>query len=561
MTDTLATEIIKDWEALKGDRLSFDYHWQEVSNFVVPDRNDYIVERAAGQKRMQRVYDATPIWANQQFAAGLHSLLTSPTLPWFSLVSNDDRLNNIYRVRQWLQQATVVMYSVFNSTRNNFATMSGEAYIDVGSIGQAAMFILSGRKNKTLFSTRSMKECVLAQNDEDETDKVIRNWKWTARQALAAWGAAAGDKVGKAKDGDKFSFIHAIRPRQKRDPQRSDNKNMPWESVYVNVDEGTVISESGFRDFPCVSPGFSRLTGEPYARGPGMYALPDIKMLNELAKIVVKAAQKVIDPPLMVPDGGFLSGIKTVPGSFNFYRAGTRDKIEPIRTEGDIKIGLELLNGLREQIKRGFYVDLLRLPVDPEDPASSGKGSTATYWSLYRSKEFLALSPMLSRMQKEFAGPAIDIVFNKLWRQSQAMKFAPGSPFPMPPDELNGVPLEVEYLSPIAVAQKTSELDAVGRLMAMQEQLARINPKATPIIDDEGIMRGTADDLNAPYWVLKSPEVMAQQRQLAAQAQDTLNQNQNAANMAGAAKDGAAAVKSLSEARAAGGGQQLQEAA
>ena len=54
-----------------------------------------------------------------------------------------------------------------------------------------------------------------------------------------------------------------------------------------------------------------------------------IKMLNKMSEVTIRAAQKQVDPPLLVPDDGFMLPIRTVPGGLNFYRSGTRDRIEP----------------------------------------------------------------------------------------------------------------------------------------------------------------------------------------------------------------------------------------
>jgi len=35
--------------------------------------------------------------------------------------------------------------------------------------------------------------------------------------------------------------------------------------------------------------------------------LPDIKMLNEMNKTIIRAGQRVVDPPLMVSDDGALA--------------------------------------------------------------------------------------------------------------------------------------------------------------------------------------------------------------------------------------------------------------
>jgi hypothetical protein len=83
--DDLAKEIVGRWERLEPDRQVFKSHWQQCADYMLPERNDCVSSRTPGQRRMTKVYDATPIWANQQFAAGMHSFLTSSWRQWFSL--------------------------------------------------------------------------------------------------------------------------------------------------------------------------------------------------------------------------------------------------------------------------------------------------------------------------------------------------------------------------------------------------------------------------------------------------------------------------------------------
>src|SRR6185369_10555928 len=126
-------------------------------------------------------------------------------------------------------------------------------------------------------------------------------------------------------------------------------------------------------------------------------------------------------------------------------------------------------------IMRGFYVEWMMMPSDPTDPAAAGKGITATYVLQQRDEKMRLLSPMLARLQSEFLGPLIERTFNILWKRSLRMKFGPGSPFPPPPEVLSGQKWHVEYLSPIAVAQRSSQLDSVGRLMMTQAQLKQMD--------------------------------------------------------------------------------------
>jgi hypothetical protein len=560
MPDDKATEVIERWDYLKGSRGTWETHWQQCANYVYPERSSYVTERTPGQKLMTWVYDSTPLWALDQFANGLHGFLTSTDVRWFGLHADDDRVNADYDCRAWLDTASDVMYEVFSGTKHTFASASHELYQDLGCIGTGCMAEIEQPDGRILFSTRHMKECVIAEDDCDRVDTVVRQFEWTAKQAYQRWGSAAGEKVLKAyvdKPDTKFKFLHQAKPRRDRDPQRADAKHKAFESVYVSREDGIVISEGGFDEFPYHVPRFMKSAGEMYGRSPCMRALPDVKMLNELVKLVVKAAQKIIDPVLMLPDDGFVLPLRTTPGSKIFYRAGLRptDRIAPLETKGDIPIGREMISDLRQMIIRGFYVDWFIMPSDMTDPASDGKGVTATFTQTQRSEKMRQASPMVARMQGEFTGPLIERTFNILWRQSKAKRFGPGSPFPPPPSMLNGRPLHPEYVSPLAIAQKSSELDSVSRLVQTALGLAQVDPQAGAVIDSEAIMRRTQRDLNAPTDALRSPAAMQQLRQAAAQAQQQQQEQQAALAAAKTAKDGGGALASLAQMQAQGAAQ------
>lgn len=554
-----ANEVLKKWERGKANRGTFETHWQQCANYMQPDRADYITERAPGARRMQYIFDSTPLWCLEQYTAGMHSLLTSSTLQWFFLRCDDDRLNKDEGVRQWLDGASAAMYAIFNSPRRAFSTASQELYADEGLIGSACMAVLEGRTADILFSTRHMKECIFFENDEDRVDTVVRRWPFSASQAVKAFGENAGEKVRAAAEKDAegvFYFLHCVQPRAKRDPQRTDRKHKAFESVWIGEADKVVIDEGGYDEFPYLCPRLSKVTGEIYGRGRGMIALPDVKMLNELAKLVVKSGQKVLDPPLDVPMNGYMMPIKTTPGSLIYRRQGMRldDRIAPIETHGQVQVGDEMLNTLRNSIGRVFFVDLLRMPTDLQDPLSEGKGSTATYWLQRREKEMLALSPMLSRMQSEFSGPLIDRVFALCWRQSLRMQFGPGAYFPPPPPALSSAKLRVEYVSPIALAQKSSQLDSIDRLIARQMSLRQVDPTCELSLDCDAIMRLEAEGRNAPVPALKSREQMEQEAEARQQAQEQMANQAAVESAAGAAADGAGAISDLA-------GAQMQEAA
>ena len=117
-----------------------------------------------------------------------------------------------------------------------------------------------------------------------------------------------------------------------------------------------LLSESGFDDFPFMVPRFVKDSVSTYGRSPAMNALPDVKMLNKMSETTIRAAQKQIDPPLMVPDDGFVLPVRTTPGALNFYRSGTRDRLEPLNIGAYNPLGLNM-----EEQRRMLFAKLSTL--------------------------------------------------------------------------------------------------------------------------------------------------------------------------------------------------------
>src|SRR5579859_874973 len=109
-----AEQEITTYQKLRARRVNFDWLWQKVSDFTIPRRGDFVVTRYPGQRRDYNIYDSTAPWALDQFAAGLHSLLTSQALPWFYLRLRNQWKSKTPAVMAWLQDTESRINSVFN---------------------------------------------------------------------------------------------------------------------------------------------------------------------------------------------------------------------------------------------------------------------------------------------------------------------------------------------------------------------------------------------------------------------------------------------------------------
>ena len=464
---SLASDVIRRFDKLRSDRGVWDSHWQEIGDRVFPRRADFVTARTSGEKRNRLVFDSTAIHANELLAAGLHGMLTNPATEWFNIKTQDPAANELFEVKEWLSIVQRRMNDAFNDPAAGFSSQMHEDYLEYCAFGTSTMFVLESPSRRGVrFFARPLAESYIAENSDGRIDTHYRQFKWKVRQLVQRWGKeGVSDKVRRLYEGnnwdDDICIIHAIQPRNELERKgKFGRKAMAFAEVYVERDTEHLLEEGGYEELAFFSSRFYKGSMETYGRSPAMTALPDIKMLNEMALTTIKAAQKIVDPPLMAPDDGFLNPVRTIPGGVNYYRAGTPDRIESLQTGGNLPIGLEMMERIQMRIREVFFIDQLQLNVGPQMTATE---------VMQRTEEKLRLmGPILGRVQSEKLGPMITRVYNILDRQGA---------FPSAPEALRGRGLKIEYVSPIARAQKQLEAQGIQRTLEIMLPFAQTNPE------------------------------------------------------------------------------------
>ena len=532
--EDLVTRIITKQESLKSYRTPWENLWQDCGEYVNPNRGDFSTIRyRADTARYDKIYDTTAPLANENLASGLHGFLTSPSQRWFSLSTFDDEINEEYQVKEWLNKTTNILYDrVFNIPESNFNSQAHELYLDLGSFGTAVMMVQDNPGSGISFRTFHLADCYIQENDSGFVDTLYRRYKRTGRQLMERFGDAVPEKIIKISQKDpyrEFEVIHAVEPSETYgDPIKKPTKKA-FKSCYVLLEEKTLLEEGGFDEFPYMVPRWSKVAGEIYGRSPSMTSLPDIKMVNAMMKTIIKAAQKITDPPLLVPDDGFILPVRTVPGGLNFYRSGTQDRIEPLETKGRPDIGFDLLQNRREHIRAAFHVDWMQMPDQKGSP-----NMTATEVVARQEEKMRLMGPMIGRLQVEFLGPLIDRVFKIMMRKKQ---------IPQPPGILEGQEMKILYTSPLARAQKSGQLMTITRLFESMVPLFQAKPDLLDNMNTDETFRYFHHLLDAPAKILNPEEKVQEERQQRQEQQEQMMQAEQA-------KMESESAKNISEAQA-----------
>ncbi len=534
MADPLAPqEIIRRSDRLRGERSTTESHWQEVADYIMPSR-EFTQSSAAGSKRGTLIYHTGPVMAAEQMAGALHGMLTSPALRWFALRPDDEGMLDDQDAQVWFDAATDRMYRMFTSPMARFDLHLHENYLDQSAFGNSVLFMPDRMRSGIGFKALPLAECFMSENDDDMIDTMYRCFKMRCADIVEKWSKDVPEDMRREatdRPDDKWDCIHALMP----DPK---NKGGYVGQYVLKRNMQALGDTERYEDKPFVGARWSKRSGESMGCGPGMNALPDVKALNKLEEEHLRGVMLANAPPLAMPDDGFIQTLSQQPRALNYYRnenQGFEDRVFPILTGARPEVAMEKIANMEQRISTAFYIQWMNLPFKPN--------MTATEVIQRRDEMLRLMGPMVARLQTELLGPVIERTFGVLWRNGM---------LPPPPTSLSGVKWHVEYTSPLALAQKSSDASAALSFLEVVMNIAKGDPTALDKVDMDQFLDFLGNRMGAPAKGLRSDAAVADLRQ-ARQQREKMMQEAMAADAASKMlQQGGAGVKALAEAGAAG---------
>lgn len=512
------------FERVANLRAQFETNWQAISDHITGRRQFITEDEIPGRIRHEEIYDNTGLVAGTLLASGLHTLLTNTATTWFRMKPEQERLLDDPDVGFWFEDAERVMYSAFNRPEARFMSQMHEMYSDLVHYGTSAMWVLDKPGEGVGFAARPLNETFITQDSEGVIDTYFRKLKMTNRQAVDLLGdraVKAKEQIAKGNGEETMDYLHWIRRREDPDPSQAGSRGMPWASTYMTLSDGDILSEGGFRELPYLVARWSTDAGEVYGRGPGYQALPAQRMLNQMKRTVIEAGQLAVRPPAFVNNDGVLTQLRLSPGGVTYVGPDDGSGRPPITfmdTRSRPDIGNELIERERVAVRAAYHFELLQLLQDPR--------MTATQVIELASKMSRLLSPILGRMQSEVLEPMIERVFAILLRQG---RFLP------PPPLLAGQEIKVEYISPIARAQREGDASAIVDTFTVAANLSSVDQGVMDNLNGDAAIREIALAKGVPLSVLRSPQEITEirnERNAQIAQQEQLQQAQQAAEVA-----------------------------
>lgn len=541
-------------ESLRNYRLPWWSHWAALADLFLPRRYRYFItpnNYNRGSQINQSIVDETGVLAARTLATGLLANLTSPTKQWFRLgIAGFDHKSE-GPVQQWLAECTSRMLTVYG--QSNFYTALGTAYHDNAVFGSSALIQYEDDQNVIHFFSPCLGEFFFGLNAKLAVDSLYREYTYTVRDTVKEFGVEnvspstlAMYKSGGSSLDTEIVVCHGIEPNDVV-YQSGESKGLACPSMFTYrecyweqaspTNAGQCLRIKGYREKPFVGLRWDVTSNDAYGRSPGMDALSAVRQLQIEQRRKAEAIDKMVRPPMVASVSMRNEPASILPGSVTYTADPAASGFKPAFTV-EPRIGelMEDLKEVQQRVRDIFFNNLFTGISDLETVR------TATEIDARVQEKLVLLGPVVERTENEGLDDIISRTFAIMSRRGL---------FPPPPQEIAGAPIEIQYISILAEAQRAAATSAIERVFGFAGSLAGAIPQILDTLDADEAVEIYADLLNVPPEIIRATDAVAQIR---AQRDAQLRQQQ--ALQTGAAM--AQGAKTLSDADVGGGQNALQ---
>lgn len=135
------------------------------------------------------------------------------------------------------------------------------------------------------------------------------------------------------------------------------NQDKRWLTVWYSKEGKHLLWSQYSRTSPIIVYRARRIAGQAWGDGPGFEALPDIKVANKVVEMILRNAAYATAGVWQADDDGVLNPltIRLVPGAIIPKAQGSAG-LTPLEFPGQFDVSQIVLNDLRQNIRRAFYV-------------------------------------------------------------------------------------------------------------------------------------------------------------------------------------------------------------
>ena len=519
---------------MKAEYSSFQDHYQELSEFIEPRRGRFLSgDVNDGRKRHKNILNNHGSMALRKATAGMLAGVASPSRPWFSLTLFDKDIASNHEVRIWLDDLRKIVLAVLAAS--NFYNMAPILLKELLLFGTGCMTHVDDYEDVARFYTHTAGSYLISANERGNIDTLCRRFRMTVYQMVQRFGLdnvsrTVKDDYDKGNYGFWHTVVHLIEPNADADFERGRLSAEAWPYISLYWEDGKTASDApflkreGFRDFPAYCPRWETTNEDVYGTNcPGMISLADIKQLQAQEKELARGLAKTVNPPLQGPSSMRNKPVQNLPGSMTTTTM-TGQKIEPIyNLRLDFPGMLGSIQAVERRISTGFYVDLFMAITDMQGIQPKNEMQL----SHINQERLLQIGPVLEQIHGEWLARMVS-------RTVQQVLDA--DIMPPAPEILQGHELDIEFVSALAMAQKSIAIGAIERTAMFAGSLSQGGWDTRAVVDADFALREYGGLVGAPPAMFKSETETAEERQAEQQQAQQAAMMQQAQQMANVGK-------------------------
>lgn len=539
-------EIERKVKALENKREPYQKRWKAIRDYQLPyigQFDNLDDESNAADRKDIKIYEGCAWESNQIFASGVMSGLTPPSRKWFRLNFSDEELSDNSDLGKLLDQRIDIVNDVLE--KSNFYTAVHSCYLEL-AFGQAPLGIFPDSRYGVHFVPYTVGSYMMENGPDGNIQTFARRYRMSARQLVDKFGEqnVPFNIRQELENGPGIKQDHKViwyvEPNRYGIPGQLGSYNLPYLSVYYveGSDKEEFLYVGGFYEWPVPVARYLVCGSDSYGKGPGWFAEGDSKSLQLMQKDLLTMVELSVKPPMGAAADQGVKGINLVPGGKTFMQSP--DSVKPLfQVGGNLQHLQEAIVNIQARIKRSYSADLFMMLDQMED-----KTMTAREVLERNQEKMTQLGPVVQRMQFEFLGRIIERVYNILDRSRV---------FPEPDDPelmetLANQEIKIEYISPLAQAQKMSGLVNIEQAIGFIAQSAQFNPGILDKVNWNEAVNRYFELVGAPAAIKLSDdefnEIQARKQQQAQEQQQLMQAQQLAQTAAPAAQ----AAKNATEA-------------
>lgn len=525
----LTVQMCKRHGEMKLQRAVHEAHWRECYKFGAPERQQNFDGGDIGSMRETEradLFDSTAAESVQLLVASIMSGVTPSNSLWFKAVPDGvDDITEVTEGERWLEDVCQFMWRNIHAA--NFDSEAPETVTDVTVAGWGVLFVDIDREagGGYVFESWAIGDCFIGSTRADGlVDTIYREHTMTAEAMLGEYGEKnCHHSVVTAAENSpdqRFRLLHVVRPRKTKGAGQL-NKDMPFASYHIDLDNKHLMKESGFHEFPCSCPRLRRIPNSVYGKGQMTVALPDAKSANHLMRKTLESADMSIAGMWIAEDDGVLNPHTVKIGPKKIIVANSVDSMKRLDDGANYQVSEMLLDRIQGGIRKKLMADQL--------PPIGTQQMTATEINTRVAIIRQMLGPLYGRFQSEYLIPLLDRCFGLALRSGVLGN---------PPQELQGRNLSFKFMSPMARSQQMEEVVATEQYIASVANAAQIDTTILDNINFDAVAQILGTGRGVPAAILRSAdeiEELRKARQEAQQKQAEQQQQQSMQQMAGEA--------------------------